>query len=296
MRTIIISTFLALSLLFFSCKKNDRSSDQDTTLYEVSFNLTGFSQVITDFKNQPFSSSETPSLSGSIRYLYYFIYNADGAYVNFLKQTDTDENFGKIVDKVAAGSYTVVLFGSKNEEVTNNPTTLDKAKLTSSSTDDDVFFKKLSVVVGSNDVSQDLSLEHIASYLELNIEEVLPANVASVEMLTPDELPVFSFSAGMVTTSNGTVQKMVTRAITTDDDRNNLKMGMSVLNDQTPLTVRLNCYDSARKNLKTVTINNVKCVRDRKTILSGKLFALPSSGLDVSVDPVWQKEPAVIQF
>lgn len=292
---IVSLSLIAVLLCFSSCKKSGSNPSVDSDLHSLNLTLDGFGQIITDARNGGFTTSESVSLKDHVHFLNYFIYGQDGNLIHSLKQTDADPDFGKIKDQVPSGTYSVVLTGSQYNDTFGGTATLASAKLVSTAVDDDLFFKKISITVGSDDLSQNVALDRVSSFLEISIEEALPAEVASVDLTVQNETEVFLFATE--STSIGTVSgtKKLTKVISNDSDRNNLKMGLCILNDISGLSVQIYCYDSAKKYIKGAKVENVKCVRSRKTILYGKIFAMPSGEFPISVNPEWG-DPIAVPF
>ncbi|KAA8482049.1 fimbrillin-A associated anchor protein Mfa1/Mfa2 [Arcticibacter tournemirensis] len=279
--------FIIVLLCFSSCKKTENNPSSESDLHSLTLTLNGFGQIITDTKNGGFISSDPVPLKDYVHFLNYFIYGQDGNLVHSLKQADTDANFGKITDQVPAGTYSVVLVGSRYNNTFGGTTALSTSKTLSAAVDDDLFFKKVSITVGSDDLSQSVVLDRVSSYMEVSIEESLPAEVASIDVTVQNEADVFMFASESVQIGTVPATKKFTKVISSDDDRNNPRMGMCILNVVSDLSVQIYCYDSAKKYIKGVKVQNVKCEKNRKTILYGKVFAMPSGEFPVSVNPEW---------
>lgn len=283
----------AIALSFSSCKK-EISSLPDESQHALCFNLNGFSQTLTDIKGGAFISSET-LLKDNFQYLYYQIFNADGNLVHHIEQTAADANFGTIKDYVPTGDYTVILVGSKTAVIPAVPSTLNVSKLNTTAADDDIFVKKMKVTVQSSDVTQGVILDRINSFIELNVQDALPAEVSSVDLVIQNEYPVFQFQTESY--SNGVVvDKRVTKTISGDADRNALSICSCVMNNYTPVTVLISCFDAKHNTLKVVKVPNVQCVRNKKTILSGKLYSMPESGFTVGVNAGLSGDPIIVPF
>jgi len=286
-----VKVFSLLSIIvllcFSSCKKTENNPSPESELHALTLTLNGFGQIITDAKNGGFTSSDPIPLKDYVRFLNYFIYGQDGNLVHSLKQADTDANFGKITDQVPSGTYSVVLVGSRYNDTFGGTTTLSGSKVLCSAVDDDLFFKRISITVGSDDLSQNVVLDRVSCYVEISIDETLPVEVASIDVSVLNEADVFLFSTESALVGSTPATKKLTKVISNDSDRNNPKMGMCILNAVSDLSVQIYCYDSAKKYINGVKVQNVKCEKNRKTILYGKIFAMPSGEYPVSVNPEW---------
>ncbi len=291
-----LSMFSFMTLCLFSCGKSGSPEPESSDLYPINFSLTGFSQVVVEGKSAVFSPSDGENQGNFIRYLHYYIYDSGGNLVKNINQGTDNADFGTISDKVNAGTYTVVFIGSKNDDPVGSTAYLSTVRVISSAADDDLYFKKIPITVGKDDVNQEVTLDRVTSYLELRVLDVLPAEVARVDFTVVNDYSNFQISSASVVTSGTKCEKKVSKTLANENERTNVTINVSVLNDAGPLTVSIGCFNEKGVSVKALGIQNVQCVRNKKTILSGKLFTNPSGSFKVGVNGEWDPVPIEISF
>ncbi|WP_374166818.1 FimB/Mfa2 family fimbrial subunit [Arcticibacter sp. MXS-1] len=259
--------------------------------------MAGLSQTVVDYKQTGSLSTDPPSaLKDYVHYLSYFIFGSDGKFVRTIKQTDTSPSFGLISDNVPAGDYTVVFVASKYDLSFGATTTLSTARLFSTAIDDDIFFKKITLTVGSKDISQSLVLDRVVGYVEVALKETLPSNVAKVDFAIQNDYANLLFSTGSFTIAGVPSEKRLSKVLSTEEERTNITFGATVLNDTGNVIVQIICYNSAGTVIKEVKVQNVQCVKNKRTVLSGKVFASATGGFSVSLNTLWDSDPISVSF
>src|SRR6478735_8456217 len=110
-----IFIIIGICTVLMSCKKDKpKTTSPDLTPRTVSFKV-GFSQNLADFKINGVKSInsvnavKTLALSDQVSIIYYAVYDASENLVRLVKQLSTESNFGNYSDKLAPGTYTVVV-------------------------------------------------------------------------------------------------------------------------------------------------------------------------------------------
>lgn len=291
MKPVVYLTLFTLCLLCGCRKENSVASDQP--VYPVKFNVLSITQQQMGSRATVLSEGEAES---PIHYLYYLIYGSDSKFVKKIEQTDDVDSFGTIADSEPAGNYTVIMIGSKNAlQITPGSATTGVFKC--SAVDDDVFFLKTPVTIDSQGLTKDITLNRVVCYLQAQIEDEIPANVARVELSVRTDASTFSFGTEKVRaepSTDLTTSKTVAKSMVTDEDRQNVTLGMTILNDAVPMKVMIAFFDSSNTIIKLVTSDDVPFERNKRTILSGKLFTMPTAGFTVTVNSEWNTDPIQI--
>lgn len=283
---------LSACLLLFSCSKEEAANPNEVK-HQVKFTVSPFSQEITDI-------SYAKALSSSIGYLEYIVFNSSGTKVNQVSQASTDQNFGTFADQLSADTYTIYFVGTKQKTNHISTSLSDGCSVYYDLTQMpiyDSFYKKLTLTVGKDNITQDVVLDRFVSYLEVVLTDAMPTYVKKVVVNIENESSNFSLSTGDASSgANNTNFEKVTA--TTDAGKTGFTLGNFILNTKDPLTVNIRAYDVDNKIIAEKKVTNVTCVKNKKTILTGKLFGgtTPSSAsFTVSVNDAFL-EPATITF
>lgn len=307
---------IALSLLFFACKKDSNSSITESKQEKkvaVKFNLSDFSQEVTE---QSKTGRKTTNflrdsvLEKQINHLYYLAYSENLGYsqVSFKYQDATVNNydFGSITDSLVPGQYTIIIVGSNGPSNfsqspgqqfgdarlllysdANGPTRLP-----------DTYWKKFSIIVGNSDSLpySNITLKRISSNLEVNILDA-PNRGADVDNLSVSITPEASFYSFAFEQSGYNWGETPLRNIT----RKNLNTFSDyVLNTDTEFSVSIKYTDKISGSFFVKTIPNVRCYMNKKTTLTGNIFDGSQSGstdgFKIKLNDTWEPDGAVIPF
>ncbi len=222
------------SLCLFSCKKEHNAAPGTTTttsgsgkLYPVSFNVSAdFTQSITTIHSLAAKgtgrvlATSQDSLKQNIQVLSYYLFDVNGKLLHKITQNAGDANFGSILDTVATGTYTAVLFGSADApslyyDGYNGGGTSTYASLLSNQGPNVVTYfqnfgigvtdwthayaKQYNLVVGTTNQQQKLVLEPLGAQLEVDILDSIPASVNQINLkYSYNEIYKFSPSSSVV--------------------------------------------------------------------------------------------------
>lgn len=279
---------LSACLLLSNCSKDDAPKPTDLK-HEVKFTVSPFSQEITDI-------SYAKSLSTSIGYLEYIVYNSSGVKVNRISQKSSDTNFGVIADQLSSGTYTIIILGTKDTPNISDDTNKDCANVYGKTCDS--FYKQLTIKVDKENISQNIVLDRIVSYLETVITDAIPSNAKKIVLNIENESGSFFLLGGGEPGRNGfvNIEKVVGTA---DVGTTNFTLGTFILNTIDPLIVNIRAYDADNKVIAAKKVSNVTCVKNKKIILKGKLFdgitTPPSQSFSITVNDTFL-EPTTITF
>lgn len=284
---------LSACLLLSSCSKDDAPKPTDLK-HEVKFTVSPFSQEITDI-------SYAKSLSTSIGYLEYIVYNSSGVKVNRISQKSSDTNFGVIADQLSSGTYTVIILGTKDAPSINDYKGLEDC---SNSYADlygfhtyDSFYKKITITVDKENIAQNIVLDRIVSYLKTVITDAIPSNAKKIVLNVENEYETFNLYEG--NPRNVRISNIEKAVGTTDVGATNFTLGSFVLNTIDPLTINIRAYDIDNKIIAEKKVTNITCSKNKKIILKGKLFdsatTPKSSSFSITVNDTFL-EPTTITF
>lgn len=283
---------LMACFLMFSCSK-DETVETKEVKRDIKFNVSSFNQEITDI-------SYTKSLGETVGYLNYMVFNSSGSLVKEVTQTKSDANFGVISDQLAAGSYTIIFIGTKQKPNHINTTSLNENSIYY--TQDlasiyDSFYKKVVITVDKNNIAQNVVLDRFVSYVEVVLSDVMPSYVKKVNVNIENEASFFYFNSGE--TSNFFFSANFEKEVTTADvGKPNFTVGNFSLNTKTPLTINIKAYDVDNKVIAEKKVSNVICMKNRKTILTGKLIegnSPSSASFTISLNSAFTS-PATVNF
>jgi hypothetical protein len=291
-------SILLLFALFASCKKDKQQQSQLTDKgYPVSFSITGFSSVIVPINNNSkikVNDATTDTLP--FKYIYYKIYkNATSASFHSIAQGVLAPNLGHFNDTVPPGQYIVTITGANLPLSFTTPT--DTAFHIGSNVNvpnRDLFFKKYTLNVTGSIPQQNIVLDRIVAQVEVNIEDAIPASVASISISYKDlyffstvrnAAPFKSAGSSLDGLSGvydlGTVTQNITAA---DVGTTNYKIRGFIDDTVNPVTITIKAGGVTR------VIPNIKFTKNTKTILTGKLFTGAASSFAVSYNPVYSTD------
>ena len=277
-------------MLLSSCSKEDTPKPTDLK-HDIKFTVSPFSQEITDI-------SYAKSLSTSIGYLEYIVYNSSGAKVNRISQTSADANFGVIADQLSSGTYTVIILGTKDAPNICDDVNGECRNVYTNTYDS--FYKKFTITVDKENITQNVVLDRIVSYLEAVITDAIPSNAKKIIVNIENEYNNFWFFYGEDGCGGTKVIANIEKAVgTTDIGTTNFTLGSFVLNTKDPLVVNIRAYDADNKVIAEKKVTNVACVKNKKIILKGKLFdgttAPQSASFSITVNDTFL-DPTTITF
>ncbi len=297
-------SFAVIVLLFYSCKKEAQNNGNTQTntntgnkKYAVNFTIDNAELNTNAIKSSKvLNGNSTIAISKVLNYLSYFVYDASGNLVHDIFQDTTTTTLGNITDSFNPGTYTIVLVGSmhplsiasSNIFPLSSYSTLSNAVIYQPSIKDDFFYKKMSITVSNSNITQNVTLDRIAAKLEIKMLDAIPADVSEIQVTWTTEYSNFSFATdSLVTPSSGAAYFNPAAA---DVGKTNEIISSLEYNTYTPITVVITPISSTLIR-PPVTINNVTCVRNEITILSGNVFgnssSKPNQGFTVTLDPDW---------
>jgi hypothetical protein len=261
------------------------------------------------------------------------IYHQDGKdYGNRIPGLEYVTNtapFNVITDSLAAGNYTIVVTGSSGAIIINTdkssfgdpiylpirrspPTTYypDLAAVYTAQGLEpiprsvEIYFAKCNVTIGDSDMTHSLTLSRIVGQLEVNLEDAIPNNVAYIQAGRSGEYKGFSFEYevpfGETFIEDDERYADVTPNVITGADigKTNYKLQRYIINTAVPMTIILKAYDAANNLIVRKEINNVRFYKNKRTILSGKLFSNGpvTAQFTITANQAWDPDLPTIHF
>lgn len=245
--------------------------------------------------------------------------NADD-FVSGLEDRLTTDPYNVITDSLAAGTYTVVLVGSTDDMginlhdtstsddqyVTYSP--LSSAKVYQNDAIDIlpwsqvIFFGKKTVTVGNSNSTQSLSISRVVGQLEVNIEDAIPANVKTIAIAGVGNNAAFLFgqeiSADPIEggSDESDIDFIFGNITASDIGKTNYQVYGYIMNVTTPMSIIIKAYDASNNLITSKTVNNVQFGKNKRTILSGRLFTPAATQFNITANQAWDPNVTIIHF
>jgi hypothetical protein len=280
-------------LLNNSCKK-DKGTKQKQK-YDVNFDVSGFSQASGGFGTtsvkKEVNSLNTNALADQLDVLIAIIYegNPTTSGTKIYKSTHllTDPNAARFTASLPPGNYTAVIYGGKGiTEVEGDPVNDPDAFNTTVKPWNDVFYKKLPFTIAGAVLNQSVVLDRITAQLQIKLQDNIQASWQKITVSYPD----YTYLQNLTLTSPygfaRTAFNLTKTFAATDVGATNYTIVLETANNGEPFTVMLTLYDTGNNVISTRTIDNVICERNKRTILTGKVYS-NSTGFTIAVDTAW---------
>jgi hypothetical protein len=298
MRKLILSCFLPL-LILSSCKKEQKKRiAAEEKNYAVNFNLSGFTQEVTSNTQRPNGITATNALPGSVKRLFYRVYNSSNILIRSIDQDSSTTSFGQIADKLPSGTYKIHLCAGNNITISkaDAPSTallgtrMFQGNLTRWS---DAFAKNLSLTVNNGDLNQNVTMGRIVTKATVKILDQIPANANKLVIELDKDYNYYNLAAEAPNTTIYDIDyALKTRKyelIFKTADKATLNYTASVINLYTgnDVKVTISCYDGADKLIAQRVVNNVILQKNTQTIISGNLFTAEATPFTIGVNAAW---------
>lgn len=281
-----IVTIILLIGLFSSCKKNDDlvPASELKSKHQLSFVTGGFKQQTSDFKSASGKTSDNAAVSGYANFLYYYVFSSDGTFLHAKTQTADSLNFGVIQDQLPSGNYKIVFIASEFRIYTFLGTeNFSTFKMILPVEGGDTFSKQLDISI-SEGSSHSVQLERIIGAIDVIIEDEFPAEASQLGLSIQNDAGLYNLSNQLpedfsIYNTRTAYYPLVSKAA-------NQKFSILAFNTSTKMTVTITCTDKVQNLLAYKNINEIGCAKNKRTLLSGKLFAI-EGGFDLSLNSVW---------
>jgi len=269
--------------------------------------------------------------SPSIGYNNTYIASHDPAHPNLAKPYS--QPFGTLVDSLPSGKYSIIIAGSYIKQDrslftinTRHPyddleidviqfrNPLNTASLSEDyglspdriSWTEDTFIKGFSLTVGGQDIQQAVTLERLTGKLEVNILDQIPANADKIEFKIYDAAYYIKLNTLQVIGNTDyydegenaeypeTQMFYPIQFKASDRGSSNFKYTKFLYGRDQAVRVKIQCFDANGNVIASKNIPNVQIYKNKRTILSGKLFeTTPQTGFTISVNSEW--DPATVE-
>jgi len=309
---------MAVVLFATSCSK-DKSSQNKPPVnsgkkYAVTFNVSGFTQTLnTNAINKKTLDDVAPgSVASGANVLYYYVQNSAGVFVSQIKETPTSAgaNFGTITDQLPAGTYTVAFLAGQTGLKTlylipDYPTSIGfhgfyftyNIAPGQFAPWQDTFFKKFTLTVTDQPVTQAVSLDRVVGEIQLDIKDAIPDNLKTIKFTFNYEYSGYRMDVDTAFNTFQTPRSYLVTSTIPDSviGKTDYKINTIIGNTSTPIDVTITCLDAANNTLSVTTVPSVRCQKNLRTVLSGSLFS-DASAFKTYVDTAWASTPVKISF
>jgi hypothetical protein len=298
MKNLLILSSL-LVVLFLGCKKTeDQSYTPDEKTYSVTFDASTLTTHLQDYSKAGNSVSELgDTLKNYCRKLNYHLFRADGTYLRTIWQ---QEGMGQgvtgiVKDDLVAGSYIALFIGYEGAFIGENPTDLPNLFMeTWYIFWPGVYMKRIDFTVSNSNIVRNVRMTRVTGAVDVNIEDALPVNAARITLEAIDDVKNLYF----VDSTRNTFHKKYQEFTISADQKGqtNTRFVMNVINTFKPFTLVIKCQDKFGGVLSQKVVNNVMCYKNRKTMLSGKLFSPSTSSSVEAGAPLMQQNTDYLKF
>ena len=304
-------TLLYLTTAIFllaSCKKSTKTGGDipPGKTYNVNFTA-NLDKSLTATNQNKLKVNAVSNLTAAVASkFWYIVYDSNGNFVDQVVQTPAVSNFGSVGSNLKAGTYTIIMAAgaSKLKFVSDggNPLiyTLNGTYITY---DDftagshsfihwgDTFYKKFSVTVTDANINQNVSLERIVGQLQIKITDTIPTSAKTIKCTLSDN-DLMQNAATLVTYRHRTIDSYtITLPDSVKGKTGQIVFNQIVSNVSRPFSVKFYFADANGFSIaRQVTVNNVTCQKNTRTILSGQLFTV-NSGFQISLNATWDPVP-----
>lgn len=296
MKNLLPALALSCSILFACQKKEDLNPADTSQLTNVTFSVSDFSQSDAPINK---SSGSILALGDTLRnhadYLYAYIFSSNGSAAPvYLEQTSASATFGTISASLTPGPYIAVFVASRLPTNFNGITRYSSLSMQPGM--EDIFItNQYSFTVGAEAKTESVRLTRWTGAVEVNIEDAIPTNASKILIETPDDSSGWVFSAGQYTGADNTSSFKEFALTSTDKGQVNRKFLMYIFNQSSGMVFKIKAFDSQNVLIAEKTVNNVSVQRNRKTLLSGKLFSSTTS-FSITVNPYWAAPGNIVSF
>jgi len=290
MRKYIFYLFSALFLS--SCK--DSSEDVVEPTYPLVITIKNIHSDLPVTKSASVFNS-VDSLLNNPGVLHYLVFDATGKFVHQKKQLKGDQAFGQISDELKIGQYTVVLLSSTGDITMGTTiTTLAATKVLSTATSGDIFYKKLSVNITAQGVSESVLLDRLIGCVQARILDRIADNITKIELQVENETPYLNINTGDVETANKEARSV--SAYVNASNRNSFTLGLLIMNNQVPITANLNFFDASNKVITTKKVPGIINIRGKMVSVEGRLSEFMSAGFTIGYNDTWSSDSTIVYF
>jgi hypothetical protein len=296
---------LITSIIFFSCKKEAAAPSVENEKPSgkrgyASFNITDFIQKIENLpsarKKPTAGNFKDSALHEKVQHVYFMIYeNTTQELVRWVHQSYEQDSaaFGIFADSLDYGDYTLVAAAATDTLTTNNSPILPGLSILGRFTEynsellpwPDMFSKLHTFQVGPQPDTTSLELDRIVSKLEVHLPDAA-LSMYRVAVEVRGDYSLFDLTTNGTPASFPLIPFKMTRV-------NDTTFSSYVINTNTPFAVQIQVINDEIDHMVVKDIPDVRCYRNKKTIISGKISsfdpAAPGfSDISIKINDAWQ--------
>ena len=267
---------IIISLALSACKKDKHATPIATgDKFAISFNVSGFSQVIGPVTNGSqnnlavqSTSHTTQALKDVLNTLRYRIYNSSNVLIRDSSQSSALGNFGTIRDSIPAGNYTAIFMGN----VSGVDNTYFYNAVLGVTGQLGTYYKKISFTVVNSSSHQDVVLDQLDGVYEIHLKDTIPANVSSIQIGETDNYAKYSLDNATRTPIAGPAAQVSLIIPSGSYTRTNFVYKGYIRNTGNPITITLTAGSGGTPVIAKKTLTGLIFHPSTKTIITGKLF------------------------
>jgi hypothetical protein len=336
MKRYSVSVWLAIvsMTIFCACHKahNPTPTPPPNQQYNVNINV-GFSRTITNFdavkgRALATSTATTTNIDTLKKYLgvlRYHIYDSNNHEVRNGTQHPSDSGFGTIATQLANGTYTVIVDAGDTTLIEASyllkPTgtsppgfsypclayqyaspAVYPANSTSSPFKANTFYNKTTITVNGSSTSYSIDLARVVAQLQIKIGDIIPANAKSLTVIVTKDAQALALAN--LSVEYATPYYYNITPVTPGSKF--ATISLIIANTMTGFNVELKSTDGVVTSPSQIAgynvvgdkvIQNVTCMQNETTILSGNLFNGTDQGFTITYNPQWDPgTPTTIHF
>ncbi len=274
-KTLLI--LLTVPIFLFSCKKDNSATNKAAKKYKVNFNVTNFvnKQGAFALKRHPGTSTAAalPSLNTYFDVLHYVVVDQFHSTLEDVVQDSTMANMGMITDSLPAGTYRITILTGKKGLFADANFFGSNAYGYGGNSWQDTFFDSFMITVGTENISQDVTLHRVVGKLEVKLTDNIPANADSLIIATNQEALDQDLYEGIFMFGGYINVRFAVAIPDSAKGKPNFTIDRLIGNCSSQFPLEIICKAADNSNIASTTVQNVTCLANQKTIVAGDLFA-----------------------
>ena len=277
----------AAGLVALSCSlvKEDRTDCPFTA--PVNVQLSGFSYIQDDL---PDTKAQAVTQYNGVKVLTLAFYGSDGTEIfKSTQDRKTAEDFGTFSTSLPLGNYTMVALGYVlYDDDTVTLTSPNEAEYTGGFVRETFAVTQAVNVTSTSALNLSATLNRIITCLQVVSTDGKTANVSKVRMTFSDGGKAFNPTTGLATVNTGSSS---TVGVSAAVGATSTSTGFVFLQtDEQTMDVTIETLDADGNTIFSQTVPNVPFKRNRRTILSGKIYSASASAGSFQLNTTWEED------
>ena len=287
-----------MCLIFAACSNDSYNQEAEplSTSAPVTVRVDGFSISQEEFSGASRMTRATAVGDYSnVKVLTLAFYASNGTEVYKSTQSKNEANFGEFSLSLPIGSYTMVVLGyvlyDEDELTLTSPT---QAEYTNGCPRETFAVTQEVNVTNTTAKEFTATLNRIVTCLQVISTDGRTANINKVRMTFSAGGKQFSPTSGLATVNTGSVS---TVGVSAAEGASSTSIGYVFLTtDEQTMDVTIETLDAEGNTIYSKTVENVPFKRNRKTKLTGAIYAADATASGFQVNTDWLDEEAPIVF